>query len=865
MSHIEQREFCESVKVKLPSFFKNKLVLDIGCLDINGNNGFLFDNCGYLGIDIAEGRNVDIVTTGHKLGLPDNTFDVIISTECFEHDQFYPKTIKNIYRMLKPGGLFLFSCATTGRPEHGTRATTPEDAPLLQNIDEWSDYYKNLTELDIKEIFNGKIDNLFNNYQFSTNDKTKDLYFFGIKSGSYKERNDYSFIINDNIFNTLNKKQDDILDFIETNIKDLKTDLIKEKNKNKILFNNLKKENDLYDKLVEDSYNKKKSLLLDIDKCNNELELLKNSNSFKVTYPIRLIRRMFTGKGFNKLLKLIFNNPKLIIKFIKNINQFGVKQTVNRLSNIISDTNISPVEINRTIDINNYNEVFILTTPHCVFIANRIAENLKKLSIKASIIFEKPNDGFSDSLHFVICPQIYSELPNLYISFQLEQSVSSRWFNKNYFKILENSYAIFDYSENNIPFLNENGLYSQQIHYMPISFDKKLSLKNENENEYEYDVIFYGDIYNERRKKYIDELSKHFKVKVISDLFGDKLYKEISKAKIVVNIHYYEDALLETTRLYECLSLNKLIISEKSSDINQHNELKECIDFVDAGDINEMVSRIKYWLENEDKVVEKTAENINYLNSCPDMFEFYFMRFMLSQDWISFDDFYEIANENISFKTDFICLGLPEFSKRKVDFNKDNKYGIEFFPGLRHNIGWIGCGLSYKFMLRKAKEQGFSKITICEDDVEFFENFKARYDNVQNYLDSIDKDSWDLFAGLIADLNPKVNVLNVENKNNEEFIYLDKMTSMVMNTYSDNFYDKIISWDYTNRDSAVNTIDRHIENMFDCKVITTSKYLVGHKEDLDSTLWGFNNTTYKEMINISNAKLNYKKCLFLNK
>ena len=195
MAHIQQQEFCTRVKEKYKDFFRNKLVLDIGSLDINGNNQEYFYNCNYIGVDIAEGRNVDMISKGHELGFPDATFDVIISTECFEHDQYYDSTIKNIYRMLKPGGLFLFTCATTGRPEHGTRKTTPEDAPLLQNNVEWSDYYKNLTESNIREILN--IEKSFSLFEFSTNEVSQDLYFYGFKTGEYVERNDYSFLLID--------------------------------------------------------------------------------------------------------------------------------------------------------------------------------------------------------------------------------------------------------------------------------------------------------------------------------------------------------------------------------------------------------------------------------------------------------------------------------------------------------------------------------------------------------------------------------------------------------------------------------------------------------------------------------------------
>ena len=113
MAHHQQKNFCTSVKEKFPIFFNGKWVLDIGSLDINGNNQYLFEQCGYIGVDLLPGSNVDFVSMGHELLFPDECFDVIISTECFEHDQYYEKTIKNIVRLLKPGGLFIFSCATT--------------------------------------------------------------------------------------------------------------------------------------------------------------------------------------------------------------------------------------------------------------------------------------------------------------------------------------------------------------------------------------------------------------------------------------------------------------------------------------------------------------------------------------------------------------------------------------------------------------------------------------------------------------------------------------------------------------------------------------------------------------------------------
>ena len=59
----------------------------------------------YIGVDLKPGKNVDIVSKGHELNFPDESFDLIISTECFEHDHYYKKTLPNILRMINRDNL----------------------------------------------------------------------------------------------------------------------------------------------------------------------------------------------------------------------------------------------------------------------------------------------------------------------------------------------------------------------------------------------------------------------------------------------------------------------------------------------------------------------------------------------------------------------------------------------------------------------------------------------------------------------------------------------------------------------------------------------------------------------------------------
>lgn len=180
--HPEARDFTVYVKQWLADFFRNKHVLDVGSGDINGNNRFLFDNCTYEGNDVFQARNVTIVSPTSKLPFGPESFDTIISTECFEHDPEYAQSFQKIVSMLKPGGLFAFTCASTGRGEHGTRRTTPENSfGAIGGVDVWMDHYKNLTFEDLKEAI--PVFDVFSQFAIYYNSSMCDLYFWGVKRG----------------------------------------------------------------------------------------------------------------------------------------------------------------------------------------------------------------------------------------------------------------------------------------------------------------------------------------------------------------------------------------------------------------------------------------------------------------------------------------------------------------------------------------------------------------------------------------------------------------------------------------------------------------------------------------------------------
>jgi SAM-dependent methyltransferase len=199
--HGEARDFTIFVKQILPDYFVNKTVLDVGAGDINGNNRFLFENGTYEGNDVIEASNVTIVSKTKDLPFEDQSFDTIISTECFEHDPEYADSFRKIYAMLKPNGLFFFTCASTGRPEHGTRRTTPGDSyGTIGNLEDMSDYYKNLTEYDINDIT--PLNDLFSCWDTYYNARSCDLYVVGIKKDSTITRSPLPKYTNDAVIHT---------------------------------------------------------------------------------------------------------------------------------------------------------------------------------------------------------------------------------------------------------------------------------------------------------------------------------------------------------------------------------------------------------------------------------------------------------------------------------------------------------------------------------------------------------------------------------------------------------------------------------------------------------------------------------------
>jgi SAM-dependent methyltransferase len=99
-------------------------ILDLGSRKVGGSHAthrqLLKDyDHEYVGVDIARGRNVDVVMKKpYRIPVKSNSVDVVISNNVFEHIAFPWATFLEICRVLKPGGLVFLVAPSRGQ-RHG--------------------------------------------------------------------------------------------------------------------------------------------------------------------------------------------------------------------------------------------------------------------------------------------------------------------------------------------------------------------------------------------------------------------------------------------------------------------------------------------------------------------------------------------------------------------------------------------------------------------------------------------------------------------------------------------------------------------------------------------------------------------------
>ena len=506
----------------------------------------------------------------------------------------------------------------------------------------------------------------------------------------------------------------------------------------------------------------------------------------------------------------------------------------------------------------------ILATPHTLYVAHALQAALARAGLSASLVQEakEAGSGWPLALYFVVCPQMFDRLPpgEKRMAFQMEQTVSSRWFTPEYLATLENSLAALDYAQANIANLAGYGIVYPHIFLVPIGGIAAYPqwLGGAAQADESCDVLFYGDANAPRRRRLLDAVARRFKLRIVGNAFGPDMRRALAGAKVVINLHYYEGALLETTRIYECLSLGVPVVSERAADQAEHALLEDVVRFAPVGDEAALLAALQETLDEQASEAGRAA----WARRCQAAvaasqarFEFMLWRMLLARRVISYAQFDELtAASALPPLAGRVALSLPETPARRQAFEAARPPGVQLFDGLRYLPGWVGCALSYKHLAQRALRQGLPQIEIMEDDVVFAPGYAERRQRVQAWLDR-HAGQWDVFVGVMALVHPETRVLKVEREGGETYLTLDRMISMVCNTYTPAALERMASWDETWQDANANTIDRYLQSQGGLRVVVTLPFLVGHHEELDSSLWGISNEHYAPLIAQAQARL----------
>ena len=214
-------------------------------------------------------------------------------------------------------------------------------------------------------------------------------------------------------------------------------------------------------------------------------------------------------------------------------------------------------------------------------IALSFAHSLRDLGQPCEV-FVNPADAFGKTLVFGahMIPAFGGTIEGGdYVIFNLEQH-DSEAMNEGYLDILRR-YEVWDYSRNNIEFLLGKGVNAKlcEIGYHPCMSNIRLGKSatitggatTPSKVQYVsagvgnqagvFDILFYGSI-NERRAKVIDALKATGKNVVNLVGYGAYRDKYISRAKIVLNMHYWDAAIFEIVRVSHLLANEKCVVSE---------------------------------------------------------------------------------------------------------------------------------------------------------------------------------------------------------------------------------------------------------------------------------------------------------------
>lgn len=150
-----------------------------------------------------------------------------------------------------------------------------------------------------------------------------------------------------------------------------------------------------------------------------------------------------------------------------------------------------------------------------------------------------------------------------YIIYQLEVLSLNEGYYNDIKGALFGAKEIWDYSENNIKFLEKQGFNAKHV---PVGYHKRLELIPKQTIK-DVDILFVGSM-NDRRADIMSIFNKDKSIKFVYlyGVFGHQRDSIISRSKLLLNVHFYESKVFEVVRMSYLWNNDIKVISEDSVD-----------------------------------------------------------------------------------------------------------------------------------------------------------------------------------------------------------------------------------------------------------------------------------------------------------
>ena len=207
-------------------------------------------------------------------------------------------------------------------------------------------------------------------------------------------------------------------------------------------------------------------------------------------------------------------------------------------------------------------------------VAELVHHGLLQLGHDSAIVVNGPRAP--DRRQIVIGPLLDPGLVPLgddAIFYQLEQ-VGSPWFSPAHVDLLRR-HTVWDGSARNAAALARE----HDVHAVHVPLGHVEELVRIPRALEDVDVLFYGSM-NDRRARVLGQLAAvGLTCQTLFGVYGRELDSWIARAKLVLNVHFYEAKYLQTMRLTYLLSNGRCVVSEDSAHPDEDAEFADAVDF----------------------------------------------------------------------------------------------------------------------------------------------------------------------------------------------------------------------------------------------------------------------------------------------